>query len=79
MKLPALLKLNDGRWVENGEDWRVRRQEILDILRREEYGYSPQAPERVKGTVRAVDKKCCSGHARLESIDISFSAEKGEV
>ena len=39
MKLPALLKLNDGRWVENGEDWRVRRQEILDILRREEYGY----------------------------------------
>lgn len=79
MKLPALLKLNDGRWVENGEDWRVRRQEILDILRREEYGYSPQAPERVKGTVRAVDKKCCSGHARLESIDISFAADKGEV
>ncbi len=78
MKLPALLKLNDGRWVENAADWQLRRREILDVLRREEYGYSPEAPGCVKGTVRAVDKKCCSGHARLETIVLSFAAEKGE-
>lgn len=78
MKLPALLKLNDGRWAENAADWQLRRQEILDILRREEYGYSPQKPDCVKGTVRTTDKKCCSGHARLETIDLSFAAEKGE-
>ena len=77
MGLPDLLKLNDGTRVETAEAWQQRRRELLDVLGREVYGYSPEAPACVKGTVRAVDKKCCSGHARVETIDISFAAEKG--
>ena len=46
-KLPELLKFADGRAVDQ-YNWEERRQEILDILRREEYGYAPPAPAYVK-------------------------------
>ena len=39
-RLPALMTLNDGRAVTTAKLWRERREELLDLLRREEYGYS---------------------------------------
>lgn len=75
---PDLLTFEDGTRVENIRDWELRRNEILDILCREEYGYSPEKPTDVRGTITDRNEKCCSGHAVLESIDISFTAENGQ-
>ena len=36
-RLPALMTLNDGRAVTTAKLWRERREELLDLLRREEY------------------------------------------
>lgn len=77
MNMPELLQFLDGRAVLNAEDWEVRRAEILEILREHEYGDIPPVPDSVTGTVRKTDKKCCSGHAVLEEIDLSFETEKG--
>lgn len=75
---PELLKFKDGTEVKTEEDWAKRREEILDILREYEYGKSPEKPKEVKGEIISADGKCCSGHATLEKIKISFETEKGE-
>lgn len=75
--LPELLKFKDGTQV-TSENWAERREEIVDILRREQYGYSPQKPEKVTGTVIEEDKNVLAGHGIHERISISFDTEKGE-
>ncbi len=74
---PELLKFENGAPVNTIDDWRARREEILTILQREVYGVSPAAPEKVVGTVLSSNGKCCSGHANLERIELSFDTDKG--
>lgn len=74
---PDLLTFADGTTVADVSQWPRRREELLDILRREEYGDSPEEPAAVEGVVTGVEKKCCSGHAVLETIDLSFETETG--
>ena len=78
---PELLKFNDGSDVGCTKCWSRRREEILEILQREEYGYVPKLPETVRGEILSgqdpEDVRCCSGHAELLRLRISFDAEKG--
>ncbi len=74
---PDLLTFQNGEKVTK-ETWPKRREEMLDILCREEYGYSPKKPETVKGEIVETVDRIASGHAILEKINISFEAEKGE-
>ena len=74
---PDLMVFKNGAPVLDTADWEKRRLELLDILRKEEYGYPPEAPEKVSARITNVDDKCASGHAQLEYIDLSFQAEKG--
>ncbi len=76
--LPDLLTMNNGKKAESAQDWSVRREEILNILAAEEYGFMPPAPKKVTGTVEKRIEKCCSGHAVLEKITVSFDTPKGE-
>jgi hypothetical protein len=46
--LPPLLTMNDWRPCTK-ELWRERRAEILDILQKNIYGYTPEPPEKVTG------------------------------
>lgn len=75
--IPDLLKMQDGTPV-TAETWRTRREEMLDILRREEYGYAPPAPKEVRGEITAVDGKCACGKGVIEHITLSFDTPKGE-
>lgn len=75
--LPDILKFEDGKNVTK-ENFFLRREEMLEILRREEYGYSPQKPEKVKGEVVETVTKVAAGHGVFEKIKISFETEKGE-
>lgn len=74
---PEILKFENGTPVKSVEDFRARREEILNILRRELYGVSPAAPEKVNGKILSVNSKCCSGHADLERIELSFDTDNG--
>lgn len=74
---PDLMVFENGAPVTGAADWPKRREELLDILRREEYGYAPLPPAEVTAEVTEVDTVCASGHARLEYINLSFQAEKG--
>ena len=75
---PDIMTFLNGNKVSSPEDWQKRRKELIDILGREEYGFMPPAPEKVSGKVIKSVKKCCSGHAVLEKIEISFDTPKGE-
>ncbi len=74
---PELLKFENGNNVTQ-ENWQERRKEIIDILCREEYGYSPEKPESVKGEVIEEVSKIASGHALMQRINISFDTDNGE-
>ncbi len=75
--VPSLLHFADGRVVDTQENWVKRREELLDILRREEYGY---APEKCAVTAEITERnpKCAAGSAVLETVMLSFHAPKGD-
>jgi len=74
---PELLRFADGTPVSSPDQWPARREELLDILRREVYGFSPAAPEKVTGEVVGRTERFCSGQTALERINIRFETEKG--
>jgi len=65
---PELLCFANGEPMTTPDQWSVRRKELLEILSREVYGISPDAPQKVEGTILKRIEKCCSGHAVLEQI-----------
>ncbi|MBQ8611544.1 MAG: hypothetical protein IJ412_07540 [Oscillospiraceae bacterium] len=75
--VPELLCFTDGTPVNDPAQWPARRAELLEILRREEFGTAPAAPAAVKGEVESTESVCCSGHAVLERIHISFETDNG--
>lgn len=75
---PDILTFSDGTKVTDAASWEMRRNEIKEILMKEEYGYMPPLPKAVCGTVTERDEKCASGHAALEKINISFDTPKGD-
>ena len=46
----------------------LTKDEMVDILLREEYGYIPDAPESVEYIIEKVDEKFCAGKAILKKI-----------
>lgn len=75
---PDLLTFKDGGKVESTADWAERRKELINILAEDEYGFSPEAPEKVEVSIEK-NKDCnCSGHAELEHITLSFDTPKGK-
>lgn len=59
------------------EDWRLRRKEILYLLRHEVYGISPHEPEHVSGEVLS-KKETYGGKATIEKISVSFDTPGGK-
>lgn len=75
--IPPLLTGKGVRQVNSADDWRARRLEILDLMRREIYGYAPCAPERVTGEVVRREQDAFAGKATRETISISFETAGG--
>ncbi|MBQ7010773.1 MAG: hypothetical protein IJN63_03615 [Clostridia bacterium] len=74
---PELLRFANGEPITTSDQWAARQKELLEILSREVYGTSPDAPPKVDGTILKRIETCCSGHAVLELISISFETERG--
>lgn len=75
--LPELLAFCDGTKVQSPEDWRRRREEIKEILCREEYGFLPPAPLRVSAETLEEDGNFCAGNAVLTKIMLTAAWEHG--
>ncbi|NLA84228.1 MAG: acetylxylan esterase [Clostridiales bacterium] len=77
-ELPPLFTMNDGRPC-TADLWRERRAEILDILQRNIYGYTPPPPEKVTGEVEAEEgERAFAGKVLQQRIRITFDTPKGD-
>lgn len=54
------------------------KQEILDVLLREEFGYLPDRPTSVRAELVERDKLFCAGHADLDKLMLHCTASFGE-
>ena len=76
-KLPSLLVNNANQPVKTVDDWRARRTELIDMLSREEYGYTPAAPTDVTGEVTKTENTFADLAAQ-EQVSISFTTPGGK-
>jgi len=76
-ELPDVMKFADGTPV-TCDNWEKRREEILDILRREEYGYAPPAPEYVKVENDGKEVRSFAGKALIQHLKFTVPTDKGE-
>ncbi len=71
--LPDLFTLADGGKVTTSEGWeRQRRAELLEIFRREVYGFAPPKPETLAFRVESSDPAAMEGRATRKQVAISF-------
>lgn len=75
---PEILKFTDGREVKTEKEWRERREEIIDLFSKYEYGYTPQKQGETTYTVNEKIERCNAGHATHEKWTVTFPTEKGE-
>lgn len=81
--LPDLLMMKNGQKAKTIEEWRLRRREIIDLLSREEYGYTPAAPVKVTARIDPVSDLEINTHAFANKavqqvIHLSFDTPGGE-
>ncbi len=59
------------------DQWRARRRELIDLLSREEYGFTPPAPECVRAEILSSERGF-AGKGIHSKIRLSFDTPKGE-
>lgn len=78
-ELPPLLTMKDGRPC-TADLWRERRAELLDILQKYIYGYTPKPPEKVTGeVVEESPPNAFAGKVFQQRIKIRFDTPNGEI
>lgn len=73
--LPDPLAFADGRPVKSAHDWRRRREELLELFRREVYGRSPGAPAVFRARVTEDDPAALGGRAHRRQVTLHFTAD----
>lgn len=74
--LPDIFTLADGEKVTTSEMWMSRRRaELLEIFRREVYGFAPPKPETLAFRVEAIDPLAMEGKATRKQVAISFQLD----
>src|SRR5688572_25897142 len=69
-ELPDALKLADGKTVSTPEQWRTRREEILELFRSNIYGRSPGKPQELRFEVAQTDEHALEGAATFRRVII---------
>lgn len=77
-KLPDVFTFNNGEIANTPNLWLKRRAEIIEVLSREIYGFSPPPPEKVFSSVRQSDDSAFAGKAVQMVADLRFDTPKGE-
>lgn len=76
-ELPDVLSDGHGGRVTDEAGWRRRREEILELFRREEYGRSPAVPSGMWFEEVLRDGSALGGAATLKLVDIHLGREAG--
>lgn len=76
--LPDVLLFESGERVDGPDRWARRREEIVALLSREIYGFSPAPPPRVEATPRETETDAFAGKAVHSVVDIRFDTPAGE-
>lgn len=76
--IPDLFEFVDGTPVKTEEDWKKRRVEMLKLLSRYEYGFTPEKRGETTYKLISTDAKCASGHGVLDRIEINFPTQMGD-
>ena len=77
-KIPDVLTFSSGDPVKGRAEWGKRRSEILELLSREVYGFSPAPPEKVTCSLLWRNQNAFAGKAVYSMIQIKFNTPKGE-
>ena len=75
LHLPKLLEFANGTPVQDKGDWEKRREEILDLLCREEYGQRPETPAKVSAVVEEENDRACAGKVLQQRILLSMEVQ----
>ena len=76
--LPELLRMRNGEAV-TAENWPARKQELLEILSENLYGFTPAPPSEVRATVTGSDRyHTFGGKATSQLMTLSFDTPGGE-
>lgn len=75
--LPSVTRFAGGGSVADGRQWQRRREEIIDVLCREEYGFPPPEPVSVTAETLEQDRKFCAGRVILSKVKLICSMECG--
>ena len=76
-RLPDLLTFADGTPV-TAERWEERRLEMVEILKREVYGYAPPAPAYVKSEVVSEKLNDYAGKAHVRTVKLTMPTDGGD-
>lgn len=59
-------------------DWPSRREELVDIMLKEVYGYPPEKPLAMHAKSEGVTYTFCAGNATLETVKLTVTIPEGE-
>lgn len=76
--IPDVLTFNDGTPVKTESDFEKRREELLLLLQKHEYGYIPQKPDSLKVKVVSTDDVFCAGKAPLTMLEFTVTVGEHE-
>lgn len=76
-EIPNVLDDGHGGIITDIAGWRKRRAELLDLFRREEYGYSPEVPKDMWFELVKCDKTALDGDATLKLVDVHLGRKDG--
>ncbi|HBN83304.1 MAG TPA: hypothetical protein DDZ89_05615 [Clostridiales bacterium] len=76
--VPDVLMLDHGKKVVCREDWAKRRQEIIQLLCSEEYGFPPSQPIDWSYELLSEEKNFCAGNVTLTKILLKLKLKNNE-
>ena len=78
--LPDVLMNSDGTCVKTARQWeKVRRKEILNLLSKEEYGFTPTGKIKTSYKLLRENKASLGGLATSQQVLVTFSGEGKEM
>lgn len=75
-KLPSLFSMNDGSQV-TAQAWKKRREELINLLSEQVYGFTPAAPDHVNASILSSEEHAFADKAVQQHIELSFSTPSG--
>lgn len=75
--LPDPLVFQDGKPVKSAKDWKKRREELVTIFQKNEYGRNPKAPRTINYEIFDLDKKALGGKAIRKQVSIDLTPNHG--